>query len=31
MVEDMMEKVTRLRLEDKGEETERRVTKTGAN
>ena len=31
MVEDMMEKVTGLRLEDKGEETESRVTKTGAN
>ena len=27
----MMEKVTGLRLEDKGEETESRVTKTGAN
>ena len=31
MVEDMMEKVTGMRLEDKGEETESRVTKTGAN
>ena len=31
MVKDMMEKVTGLRLEDKGEETENRVTKTGAN
>ena len=31
MVEVMMEKVTGLRLEDKGEETESRVTKTGAN
>ena len=31
MVEDMMEKVTGLRLEDKGEETESRVTNTGAN
>ena len=31
MVEEMMEKVTGLRLEDKGEETESRVTKTGAN
>ena len=31
MVEDTMEKVTGLRLEDKGEETETRVTKTGAN
>ena len=31
MVEDMMEKVTGLRLEDKEEETESRVTKTGAN
>ena len=31
MVEDMMGKVTRLRFEDKGEETESRVTKTGAN
>ena len=30
MVGDMMEKVTGLRLEDKGEETEKRVTKTGA-
>ena len=33
MVEDMMEKVTGqtgLRFEDKGEETESRVTKTGA-
>ena len=30
-VEEMMEKVTGLRLEDKGEETESRVTKTGAN
>ena len=29
MVEDMMEKVTGLRLEDKREETESRVTKTG--
>ena len=28
MVEEMMEKVTGLRLEDKGEETESRVTKT---
>ena len=27
----MMEKVTGLRLEDKGEETVSRVTKTGAN
>ena len=27
----MVEKVTGLRLEDKGEETENRVTKTGAN
>ena len=31
MVEEIMEKVTGLRLEDKGEETESRVTKTGAN
>ena len=31
MVEDMTEKVAGLRLEDKGEETESRVTKTGAN
>ena len=31
MVEEMMEKITGLRLEDKGEETESRVTKTGAN
>ena len=31
MVEDMMGKVTILRFEDKGEETESRVTKTGAN
>ena len=31
MVEEMMEKVTGLRLEDKGEETESRVTETGAN
>ena len=31
MVEDMMGKVTRMRFEDKGEETESRVTKTGAN
>ena len=31
MVEEMMEKVTGLRLEDKGEETEGRMTKTGAN
>ena len=31
MVEEMMEKVTGLRLEDKGEETESRVTKSGAN
>ena len=31
MVEEMMEKVTGLRVEDKGEETESRVTKTGAN
>ena len=31
MVEEMMEKVTGLRSEDKGEETESRVTKTGAN
>ena len=31
MVEEMTEKVTGLRLEDKGEETESRVTKTGAN
>ena len=31
MVEEMMEKFTGLRLEDKGEETESRVTKTGAN
>ena len=31
MVEEMMEKVTGLRLEDKGEETESRVTQTGAN
>ena len=31
MVDEMMEKVTGLRLEDKGEETESRVTKTGAN
>ena len=30
MVEEIMEKVTGLRLEDKGEETESRVTKTGA-
>ena len=30
-VEEMIEKVTGLRLEDKGEETECRVTKTGAN
>ena len=31
MMEEMMEKVTGLRLEDKGKETESRVTKTGAN
>ena len=31
MVEEMMEKVTGLRLEDKGEETVSRVTKPGAN
>ena len=31
MVEEMTEKVTGLRVEDKGEETESRVTKTGAN
>ena len=31
MVEDMMEKVTGLREEDKDKETENRVTKTGAN
>ena len=31
LVEEMMEKVTGLRVEDKGEETESRVTKTGAN
>ena len=31
MVEDMMRKVTRMRFEDKGEETESRVTKTGPN
>ena len=31
MVEDMMGKVTRMRFEDKGEETESRVTKIGAN
>ena len=31
MVEEMMEKVTGLRLEDNGEETESRVKKTGAN
>ena len=31
MVEEMMDKVTGLRLEDKGEETESRVLKTGAN
>ena len=31
MVEEMMEKFTGLRLEDKGEETESRVTKSGAN
>ena len=31
MVEDLMEKVTGLQLEEKGEETENRVTKTGAN
>ena len=31
MVEEIMENVTGLRLEDKGEETESRVTKTGAN
>ena len=31
VVEYMMEKVTGLRLEDKGEETECRVSKTGAN
>ena len=31
MVEEMMEKVTGLRLEDKGEETDSIVTKTGAN
>ena len=31
MVEDMMGTVTILRFEDKGEETESRVTKTGAN
>ena len=31
MVEEMMEKVTGLRLEDKGEETVSRVTNTGAN
>ena len=31
MVEEMMEKVTGLLLEGKGEETESRVTKTGAN
>ena len=31
MVEDMTEKIAGLRLEDKGEETDNRVTKTGAN
>ena len=31
MVEDMMGKVTRMRFEDKGEETKSRVTKIGAN
>ena len=31
MVEDMMEKVAGLRFEDKGAETEGRVTKTGGN
>ena len=31
MVEEMMDKVTGVRLEDKGEETDRRVTETGAN
>ena len=31
MVEDMMGKGTRMRFEDKGEETESRVTKIGAN
>ena len=31
MVEEMTEKVTGLRLEDKGEETDSRVAKTGAN
>ena len=31
MVEDMMGKVTRMRFEDKGEETESRVTNTWAN
>ena len=31
MVDGMMQKVTGLRLEDKGDETESRVTKTGAN
>ena len=31
MVEDMMGKFTRMRFEDKGEEAESRVTKTGAN
>ena len=31
MVEDMMGKFTRLRFDDKGEETESRATKTGAN
>ena len=31
MVQDMMEKVTGLRLEDKVEETDSRVTQTGAN
>ena len=31
MVGDMMEKVTGLRLEDKGVETDSRVTKTGGN
>ena len=31
MVENMMGKFTRMRFEDKGAETESRVTKTGAN
>ena len=31
MVEEMVENVTGLRLEDKGEETYSRVTKSGAN